>query len=177
MLIYTIAHSTLSKEDFLEILKKYNIELLVDIRSFPGSKYVPQLNKENMEIYLPENGIEYIHLKELGGRRNARTDIDLSLVEGWKSKAFRNYAAYSLTKEYENGIEKLLSLCTDKISCYMCSEALPWKCHRIIVSNSLVFKGIDIHHIIGKNKIIIHKLGAYGANPKIQNNKIFYPID
>lgn len=177
MLIYTIGHSTLSQEDYIEILKKYNIKQLIDIRSFPGSKFVPQFNKANMEIFLPENGIDYIHLKELGGRRNASTTVDLSLVAGWKSKAFKNYAAYSLTTEYKNGIEKLILLCKDKTSCYMCSEALPWRCHRIIVSNSLVAKGFEVCHIIGKNKIIFHKLGAYGAHPKIQNNKIIYPID
>ena len=108
--MYTIGHSTHEQGEFIGILKTYHIEILVDVRSYPRSNYVPQFNKENMEKWIPGNGIEYIHMKELGGRRKAIEDIDEDLVSGWEKKAFRNYAEYSLTDEYERGINKLIAL-------------------------------------------------------------------
>ena len=79
--IYTIGHSTHSQEEFIEILKTYDIELVVDIRSYPGSKYVPHFNKENMEVWMPDSGIKYIHMKELGGRRKAAKGIDMHFID------------------------------------------------------------------------------------------------
>lgn len=152
MNIYTIGHSTHSKEEFIAILKKYEIKILVDVRSFPGSKYVPQFNQEAIEKWLPDNDIKYIHMPELGGRRNKSKIIDEKFVAGWQNTAFRNYAAYSLTKEYEEGIEKLIDLSKDNTVCYMCSEAVPWRCHRLLISNTLVSKGLNVFHIISSNK-------------------------
>ena len=123
--IYTIGHSTHSIEEFISLLKTYEIELLVDVRSYPGSNYMPQFNKENMEKWVPENGIEYMHMPSLGGRRKKNHDIDESLVDGWRNTSFQNYAAYSLTKEYEEALGELISLEKEKRVCYMCSESVP----------------------------------------------------
>lgn len=173
--IYTIGHSTHTTDEFIALLKEYNINIVVDVRSYPGSNYVPQFNKENIEEWLPEHDIQYIHLKDLGGRRNKNKDIDPALVDGWRQSSFRNYASYTFTKDYEEGINKLLSLAKDKQLAYMCSEAVPWRCHRLIISNTLVAKGINVHHIINKNETISHELGKYGAEPIIQDSKVIYP--
>ena len=176
MKTYTLGHSTHTQEEFIEILKAYDIELLVDIRSYPGSRHVPQFNKENMEIWVPKAGVKYLHLKELGGRRKGDKDIDESLIDGWTHVAFRNYAGYSLGQEYEEGIEYLISLAKKEKICYMCSESLPWRCHRLIVSNTLVVRGFEVLHIMSKTKTILHELGLYGAKPKIiKGTSIIYP--
>ncbi len=175
--VYTIGHSTHSIDEFLLILKKYNIETLVDVRSYPGSNYVPQFNKENMEKCLKENNIKYIHMPDLGGRRNKNKGIDSSLIDGWEKATFRNYAAYSLTEEYEEAINKLISLAEKSRLSYMCSEALPWRCHRLIISNTLISKGINVYHIMTESKKILHELGKYGAEAIIKDSKVIYPKD
>lgn len=176
MEIYTIGHSTHPEGDFILLLQQYQIDLLVDVRSYPGSKYVPQFNKENMEIWLPANNIKYLHLPELGGRRRKNKEIDESLVAGWKNVAFRNYAAYSLTDAYETGIDRLIKLSQESNVCYMCSEAVPWRCHRLIISNTLVLKGLQVYHIISETSLVRHEIGKYGAPAVIQGSHLIYPI-
>lgn len=173
--IYTIGHSTHSQEEFISILEIYNIEILVDIRSYPGSRYVPHFNKENMEKWIPDNNIKYIHMPELGGRRKAIKEIDKSLINGWRQLAFRNYAGYSLTDEYNEGIDKLISMAKKERLCYMCAESLPWRCHRLIVSNTLVLKGINVYHIMSETKTILHELDKYGASPVLKGSRVIYP--
>lgn len=175
MNMYTIGHSTHEQEEFIEILKTYDIELLIDVRSYPGSNYVPHFNKENMENWIPENGIEYIHMPELGGRRKAIETIDESLIDGWEKKPFRNYAGYTLTDKYEEGIKKLIALGEKKCLCYMCAESVPWRCHRLLISNTLVSKGINIDHIMSETKTIPYELGKYGATPVVKDKKVIYP--
>ena len=176
--IYTIGHSTHSEEEFISILKAYNIETLIDIRSYPGSNYVPQFNKENMEIWLPENGIKYIHMAKLGGRRGRIKDVDEELISGWRQEAFKKYAAYTLTEEYKEGIKELIAIAKNERVCYMCSESLPWRCHRLLVSNTLVSMGFNVYHIMSDTKTIKHELNKYGAK-LIEDNKgrLIYPKD
>lgn len=175
MNIFTIGHSTHSQDEFISILESYNIEVLVDVRSYPGSKYVPQFNKENMEKWIPENGIQYIHMKELGGRRKGSKDLDESLIDGWENTAFRNYAGYTLTPDYQDGINKLISIGEQKIACYMCSEGVPWRCHRLLISNTLVLRENNVYHIMSESKTITHQLGIYGAIPIIEGSRLIYP--
>ena len=173
--MYTIGHSTHTEEEFVSLLNLYKIDLLADVRSFPGSKYVPQFNKENMEVWLPHHDIKYIHLRELGGRRSKNKEINELLVAGWKNAAFRNYAAYSLTPGYEEGIDRLIDLSKENKVCYMCSEAVPWRCHRLLISNTLVARGFSIYHIISDNNLITHELGMYGAVPVKSGSQLIYP--
>ncbi len=173
--VYTIGHSTHTEKEFVLLLKKNKIEILVDVRSFPGSKYVPQFNKENMKMWLAKENIKYIHIEELGGRRNKNKEIDELLVNGWKNPAFRNYAAYSLTQGYEEGIDRLIKLSRENQVCYMCSEALPWRCHRLIISNTLVSRGISVNHIITDSSIITHEIGMYGAVAIKKGSQLIYP--
>lgn len=173
--IYSIGHSTHSIEEFIDLLQTYKIETLVDIRSYPGSKHMPQFNKENIEKWLPDQGIRYLHMPELGGRRKKNRDIKESLIDGWRNTSFRNYAAYSLTEDYEKGISDLMAIEGKEQVCYMCSESVPWRCHRLIVSNSLTLKGVTVHHIMTKKKTILHEIGMYGAKAVIKDSIIIYP--
>ncbi|ALV22395.1 DUF488 domain-containing protein [Carnobacterium antarcticum] len=173
--IYTIGHSTHSSEEFTDWLKAYKIETLVDVRSYPGSKHMPQFNKENMEKWIPEQGIRYLHMPELGGRRKKNREIDESLINGWRNPSFRNYAAYSLTEEYEKGISGLMAIEDKERLCYMCSESVPWRCHRLVISNTLVLKGLSVHHIMTEKKTILHEIGMYGAKAVREGSKLIYP--
>jgi uncharacterized protein (DUF488 family) len=175
--IYTIGHSTHNEEEFNSILKAYKIETLIDIRSYPGSKYVPWFNKENMEVWIPENGIKYLHMPKLGGRRGKIKEVDEELINAWRQVAFKKYAAYTLTKEYEEGINELIEIASKARVCYMCAESLPWRCHRLLVSNTLVSKGLNVFHIMSQSKTIKHELNLYGARAIEKDGKIIYPKD
>lgn len=128
-----------------------------------------------MEVWLPKHDIKYIHMKVLGGRRRKNKEIDQTLIDGWKNTSFKNYAAYSLTQNYDEGIEEIIDLSVKNTVCYMCSEAVPWRCHRLIVSNTLVLKGLDVYHIMTEKKTITHEIGKYGAKAVIRGNQLIYP--
>lgn len=173
--IYTVGHSSHSRELFIDILQSFDIELLVDVRSYPGSRYVPSFNKESMAVWVAAAGIKYVHIKELGGRRNKIVGIDYSLVDGWRNEAFKNYSAYTLTKEYENGIDKLITLAKSARTCIVCSESVPWRCHRLIISNTLKSNGFNVTHILDVNKSEAHELNKYGAYTELFGDKLIYP--
>ena len=132
--IWTIGHSTRTLEEFVEMLQHYNITLLVDIRSFPGSRRYPHFNKEALEVSIPNNNIKYIHLLKLGGRRRVKPDSENT---AWKHPAFRGYADYMETDEFKEGIHELEELARNDRTAIMCSEAVWWSCHRSMVSDYL----------------------------------------
>lgn len=151
--IWTIGHSTHSLEVFLAILKSFNIELLADIRTFPGSRRYPHFNKETLAASLQENGISYIHVPELGGRRNPRPD---SKNTGWRVAAFRGYADHMETEQFQNAIKELALIGMEKRVVYMCSEAVWWSCHRSLVSDHFKQEGWTVMHIMGIGKAEEH---------------------
>lgn len=176
MKTFTMGHSTHTEAEFIEILKHFEVDLLVDVRSLPGSNYVPQFNKENMEKWLPDSGIDYLYMPILGGRRNKNKNIDQALISGWRNASFRNYAGYTLTPEYQKGIDELKDLIKTHTLCIMCSEAVPWRCHRLIISNTLITQGIVVEHIMNEKKTIVHQFGNYGAKPELRaDGSIIYP--
>jgi len=151
--IWTIGHSTREFEEFVRLLKENDIELLADVRSFPGSRKFPQFNKESLEVTLPENGIEYIHLKQLGGRRKVKPDSKNTV---WRHEAFRGYADYMETDDFRTGMEDLIELAEEKRTAIMCSEAVWWRCHRSMISDYLKTAGVTVLHIMGEGKVVEH---------------------
>lgn len=174
MNIYTIGHSTHTKEQFLSMLHFFEVRILADVRSYPGSRHVPQFNKEDMQIWLAEGGIKYIHIPKLGGRRRKIDEIDNSKVEGWDNIAFRNYSAYTLTDEFAQGLAELIDIAEHNTTCIMCAESVPWRCHRLILSNSLVAEGVHVMHIIDNNAQD-HEINKYGAPAVMSGSKLIYP--
>lgn len=173
--IYTIGHSTHSKEEFLSVLHYFSINVLVDVRSYPGSRHVPHFSKQSMQFWLPEEGISYMHIPKLGGRRHSENEQDASLTEGWDNQAFRNYSAYTLSEEYEQGLLELLDIAKVKLVCIMCAEGVFWRCHRMLISNSLVVRGVQVLHIMDGCKVEAHQLNRYGAKASILGEKVIYP--
>lgn len=151
--IWTIGHSTRSVEGFLGLLNENKIELLADIRSYPGSRCYPHFNKEELEKTLAVYNIEYIHFKELGGRRKPKPD---SKNTNWKNDMFRGYADYMETEGFKNAAADLEEIALKKRAIYMCSEAVWWRCHRSLVSDYLKFHGWKVMHILDKNKLQEH---------------------
>lgn len=151
--IWTIGHSTLSIEDFVERLKSFEIQLLVDVRSFPGSRRYPHFNKENLARSLAAAGIEYLHFQELGGRRRARPD---SQNIAWRNESFRGYADYMETEEFEQGIARLIDIAQNRRTAIMCSESVWWRCHRSLIADYLKVSGIEVIHIMSPGKSEAH---------------------
>lgn len=166
--IWTIGHSTHTLEELIAMLYSFEIKIVADIRSFPGSRKFPQFNKENLEISLPQNHIEYIHLKKLGGRRKANPD---SKNISWRHLAFRAYADYMQTEDFKEGIEELENIAIKKRTAYMCSEAVWWRCHRSMVSDYLKSKGWKVMHIMAIGKEEEH---PYTSPAKIINDQLSY---
>jgi uncharacterized protein (DUF488 family) len=147
--VFTIGHSTHSLEEFIQMLKSFEIKQLVDIRNYPGSRRYPHFNKESLAISLAQEGIDYIHCKDLGGRR--KTNVD-SHNTRWRLPAFRGYADYMEAEPFKKAIEELQILAHQKRTAYMCSEAVWWRCHRALVSDYLKNEGWTVTHIMGIGK-------------------------
>jgi uncharacterized protein (DUF488 family) len=151
--IWTIGHSTRSLEEFLSLLHSFGIRLLADIRNYPGSRRYPHFNKEALERSLPANDIQYKHFKDLGGRRKPLKD---SVNTTWKNSAFRGYADYMQTTEFENAANELQQLAKVQPTAYMCSEAVWWSCHRSLLSDHLKVRGWQVMHIMDIGKATAH---------------------
>jgi uncharacterized protein (DUF488 family) len=167
--IWTIGHSTREIDSFVSLLKENGIKLLVDVRSWPGSKRYPQFNKEALAKSLVDAGIRYEHLPELGGRRKPKPD---SRNTAWRNASFRGYADYMETEEFRNGVQRLLDLSRESgPAAIMCAEAVWWRCHRSLISDYLKVRGIDVMHILDANKIEQH---PYTSPARIVNGKLSY---
>lgn len=166
--IWTIGHSTHSLEEIVIMLQSFQIDCVADIRSYPGSRKFPQFNKDALQISLPENGIQYTHIRTLGGRRKVKTD---SKNTAWRHPAFRGYADYMETAEFKTGIASLKALARQHRTAYMCSEALWWRCHRSLVSDFLKAEGWTVIHIMGIGKSEEH---PYTSAATIVNGVLSY---
>jgi uncharacterized protein (DUF488 family) len=167
--IYTIGHSTRSIDEFIEILQAYEIELVVDVRTIPGSRHNPQFNENELKHKLKLYAIEYSHLKELGGlRHTTKTSINTA----WKNSSFRGFADYMQTPEFKNGIELLIETSKLKQTVIMCAEAVPWRCHRSLIGDALVVRNIEVEDIMSKKSSKPHKITPWA---KVDEIIITYP--
>lgn len=166
--IWTIGHSTRSLEELVEMLQSFEIELLVDVRSYPGSRKFPQFNKENLERSMPDNDIEYLHMKDLGGRRKGKKD---SKNDAWRLKSFRSYADYMETDTFQEALKELEQLAMKKRVAYMCAEAVWWSCHRSLISDLLKVNGWEVMHIMNVGKADEH---PYTSPARVEDGKLYY---
>ena len=153
--ILTIGHSTHPIDKFIELLRQHGVERLVDIRTIPRSRHNPQFNSAALAKSVEDEGIGYVHLKELGGLRHPRHD---SINTGWRNDGFRGYADYMQTAEFEGALRRLLELCEGKRCAAMCAEAVPWRCHRQLIADALVATGTPVTHILGPGQARMHEL-------------------
>jgi uncharacterized protein (DUF488 family) len=155
--LLTIGHSTHSTDEFCELLAKHEIELLADIRRFPGSRKFPHFNRENLAATLAQAGIAYRWFEDLGGRRKG-SHAEPSPNRGLRNESFRNYADYMRTVPFHQAINELRDAARIKRTAYMCSESVYWRCHRRLVSDYLLVQGDTIWHIMPNGDLRPHEL-------------------
>ncbi len=167
--VYTIGHSTRSARDVINLLKKEGIEIVIDVRSVPRSAFNPQFNKDTFPAELSKEGIGYVYMKGLGGLRKPEKD---SMNTGWNNASFRGFADYMQTQEFEQNLEGLLKTASQKKAAIMCAEAVPWRCHRLLISDALTVRGVRVEHIMGVQGLQAHELTLF---LKAEGTKITYP--
>jgi len=171
--IWTIGHSTRSIDIFLKMLSAFRIEMLADVRRFPGSRKYPQYNSDALKASLTEAGIQYMHLADLGGRRKPVTDAAHSV---WRSAGFRGYADYMKTPSYNEAILQLTNLAQTQRTAFMCSEAVWWRCHRALISDDLKSKGWEVMHIMNDTTATPHPYtSAFRDSRKIEGQTTLFP--
>ncbi len=151
--VFTIGHSTRTLAEFVALLRQVNVDLLVDVRSIPRSRAVPQFNVETLPESLAAEGIGYQHLRALGGRRHRAKGAPPSTNTFWRVLAFRNYADYAETAAFRVGLDELLALAPDHRCAIMCAEAVWWRCHRRIIADYLLAAGVAVEHIMGMGQL------------------------
>lgn len=168
--IWTIGHSNRGQEEFLALLDSECIEQIVDIRRFPGSRRQPQFASEALAHGLAQHRIAYRHLPELGGRRGRPASN--SPNTGWRVAQFAAYADHMQTEEFTRGLEALMLIADTRRSAMMCSEAVPWRCHRRLVADALTVRGWEVRDIMAKNKTTLHTLTHFAS---VQGGVLTYP--
>lgn len=168
--LFTIGHSTHPLDRFLTLLSRHGIEALADIRRFPGSRKHPHFNRDRLASALPSANVEYRWFEALGGRRKGSGGSPCNL--GLRNESFRSYADYMATSEFQEAVGELLGLAQGKRTAFMCSEGLYWRCHRRLVSDYLLTRGILVRHIMPDGTLRPHAL-TEGAS--IDSGGVCYP--
>ena len=168
VVLYTIGHSNREIDEFVKLLKKNEIEVLIDVRKIPGSTKYPHFNQDALSTTLNSADILYLYLKELGGRRKQNKD---SINTIWKNKSFQAYADHMSTAEFLKGIDILLEYATQKRVAIMCAEAVWWRCHRALIADYLKSTGVEVYHIMSMTSKQLH---PFTSAARIRNGKLFY---
>jgi uncharacterized protein (DUF488 family) len=191
MRIWTIGHSTRTIDEFISLLKENEINLLADVRAWPGSKRYPHFNKDALAESLNARGIRYEHFPELGGKRKSRPD---SRNTAWRNASFRGYADYMEMEQFQKGIERLVGIAgqgaaawtaaekrhdgweavTPWSTAIMCAEAVWWRCHRSLIADYLKARGVEVLHVLGANKVEPH---PYTPAARIVNGGLSYEAE
>lgn len=169
--VYTIGHSTRKIEEFITLLTTNNIQLLIDVRRFPGSRRHPQFNEGNLEQSLQEVDINYRHMEVLGGRSGKPKKN--SKNSAWKCDGFQAYADYINTTEVQKIINKLAELSKSTKYALMCAEAIYWQCHRQLIADALVVREIPVKHILGSGQLERHSLRDMAQI--LEDKRVVYP--
>jgi hypothetical protein len=167
--VMTIGHSTRTIEEFIQLLQAHGVKCVVDVRTVPRSWHTPQFNRDTLPASLKAVHIDYKHMEGLGGLRHAQRD---SVNLGWRNVSFRGYADYMQTPEFEGSLEALIKLAKNKRIALMCAEAVPWRCHRSLIGDALVIRGIQVEDIMGINSHNLHSLTSFA---KVSGRHITYP--
>jgi len=167
--MYTIGHSTHGIDEFIQILKRYEIQRVVDIRTIPKSRHNPQFNEASIQKSLCDNHIAYVHMTGLGGLRHT---TKASINTAWKNLSFRGFADYMLTQEFCHSLEQLITIAKEKRTVIMCAESLPWHCHRSLVGDALLANQVNVVDILSLTSSRPHTLTPWAH---IQGTVVSYP--
>lgn len=167
--VFTVGHSTRTAEEFTALLLAHRIQQLIDVRTIPRSRHNPQFAGDALSGSLTAAGILYHHMKPLGGLRRARRD---SINTGWRNESFRGYADYMQTPEFEQALEELIALASERRTAIMCAEAAPWRCHRSLVADALLVRGLSVAEIASTTATRSHALTSFA---QVNGTRITYP--
>ena len=167
----TIGHSTRTLMDFIGLLHANGVTRVIDVRTIPRSRHNPQFNKVSLPRTLKKAGVGYVHMPGLGGLRRAKPD---SINMGWRNVSFRGYADYMQTPEFEENLKELIRLTNRDRLALMCAEAVPWRCHRSLIADALLARGIRTEDIMSPTRRIIHTLTPFA---KVRGATITYPTE
>ena len=167
--IFTVGHSTRSAEEFLALLTAHGIQAIADVRLIPKSRRYPHFNDEQMARWLPDADIAYIPFKQLGGRRRPTKD---SINVGWRNESFRGYADFMQQETFARAVDELMALASQRPTATMCAEAVPWRCHRSLISDALLVRGWRVLDVTSTTKAAAHKLTRFA---KVDGLRITYP--
>jgi len=170
-LAMTIGHSTRTLEEFIDLLQTHGASCIVDVRTMPRSRHNPQFNKDSLPDSLEKVDLSYVHLPGLGGLRHAKPD---SINLGWRNVSFRGYADYMQTPEFDQSLEELIQMARLKRVAIMCAEAVPWRCHRSLITDALVVRGIRAEDIMSLTRRTVHSLTPFA---KVCDTSITYPTE
>jgi uncharacterized protein (DUF488 family) len=168
-LVCTIGHSNRPIDVFIDLLRQNGITCLLDIRTVPKSRHNPQFGQDQLSASLAQAGIEYRYLRGLGGLRRPHKD---SPNAGWHNLSFRGYADYMQTEEFAANVDAVIELARSKTCALMCAEAVPWRCHRSLVADALLVRGVRVDDIIDARSRKPHKLTPFAH---VDGLRISYP--
>lgn len=167
--IFTIGHGNRTLAEFLALLRAHGITRLVDVRAYPRSRRNPAFDLDALPQALAAAGIAHTHLRALGGRRRPRPD---SANRAWRNEAFRGYADHMQTQEFHAGLDRLLALAAADRVAIMCAESVPWRCHRSLIADALVARGIPVLDIVGEGAPRPHALPPHA---RVHDGEVSYP--
>jgi uncharacterized protein (DUF488 family) len=168
--IYTVGHSTRSIDEFLALLREHGIACLVDVRRFPTSRHHPHFTKEALDASLAAAGIDYVHEPDMGGYRKPRPD---SPNRAWRVAGFRGYADHMETPEFQAALERVIEQAGRAPTAIMCAEFTHRRCHRQLISDALVARGLEVIHVLGPRKIQPHALNPHAR--VLEDGRLVYP--
>ena len=169
--VMTIGHSTRTLEEFIRLLQAHGATCVVDVRTVPRSRHNPQFNKVSLPRSLLKADLKYVHMPGVGGLRHATRD---SPNAGWRNASFRAYADYMQTPEFAQSLEGLIRLANQDRIVLMCAEAVPWRCHRSLIADALLVRGIRAEDIMSATHRQVHTLTPFA---KVRGTAITYPSE
>jgi uncharacterized protein (DUF488 family) len=168
--IWTIGHSTRSFEAFVEALRGHGVQAVADVRLIPKSRKYPHFADESLAQHLPKHGIAYVPFKQLGGRRRPVKESNLNAA--WRNESFRGYADFMQTDAFEAALEELMAAAAERPTTTMCAEAVPWRCHRSLISDALITRGWRVLDIADAKRAPEHKLTKFA---RVDGTRVTYP--
>jgi uncharacterized protein (DUF488 family) len=168
-LILTVGHSTRTAREFEDLLRAHEVNGIADVRRFPMSRRHPHFSRQALEASLASDSIVYRHIPELGGRRATQPD---SVNTAWRHPSFRAYADHMATEEFARGLDVLLTLAENRRVAIMCAEAQWWRCHRQLIADALVARGIEVRHIMSAKSAPPHELTSFA---RVEGRDVRYP--
>lgn len=168
-IVYTVGHSTRPAQDFVALLRAHGVQRLIDVRTMPGSRHNPQFNHDALAQTLREAGIEYVHLPGLGGLRKPRPD---SPNAGWRNRSFRGYADHMQSEAFLRDLRTVMDAAERSQVALMCAEAVPWRCHRSLIADALLVRGVGCEELVDANRRQSHRMTPFAV---VAGESIIYP--